>query len=113
MIGKNATFTCNTVGREAHWVLNGIPMTFSYENEKQVYEDRGVTFLEDAYQQYFNLTMIIHTSLALNNTMIFCSVIDADFTVEMSQRFILLYQVSTLQFQKYHSQVIVYSYYCL
>ena len=81
MLGKNATFTCNTIGREAYWVLNAIPMTISYPNEKQAYEDQGVIFSEDVSQQYYNLTMIIHTSLALNNTMLFCSVIDSDYTV--------------------------------
>jgi hypothetical protein len=85
MIGKNVTFTCNTIGREAYWVLNAIPMTITYPNEKQAYEDQGVIFLEDVHQQYYNLTMIINASLALNNTEIFCSVIDLDYTVEMSQ----------------------------
>ena len=60
-------------------------MTISYPNEKQAYEDQGVIFLEDISQQYYNLTMIIHASLALNNTMLFCSVIGSDFTVEMSR----------------------------
>ena len=84
MIGKNATFTCNTTGREAYWVLNAIPMTISYPNEKQAYEDQGVIFFEDISQKYYNLTMIIHASLALNNTSLFCSVIDSDYTVKMS-----------------------------
>ena len=65
-------------------MLNAIPMTISYPNEKQAYEDQGVVFLEDSSQEYYNLTMIIHASLALNNTILFCSVIDSDYTVEMS-----------------------------
>ena len=85
MIGENVTFTCNTIGREAYWVLNAIPMTISYPDQKQEYEDQGVIFLEDIHQQYYNLTMVINASLALNNTEIFCSVIDFDFTVEMSR----------------------------
>ena len=90
MIGENVTFTCNTIGREAYWVLNAIPMTISYPDEKKAYEDQGVVFLEDIYQQYYNLTMFIHTSLALNNTIIFCSVIDVDYTVEMSKEIHLI-----------------------
>ena len=85
MIGENVTFICNTIGGEAHWVLNAIPMTISYPDERQAYEDQGVIFLEDVHQQYYNLTMIINASLALNNTVIFCTVIDLDYTVEMSQ----------------------------
>ena len=85
MIGENVTFTCNTIGREAYWVLNAIPMTISYPDEREVYEDQGVIFLEDVHQQYHNLTMVINASLVLNNTVIFCTVIDLDYTVEMSQ----------------------------
>ena len=55
MIGENATFTCSTIGKEAYWVLNAIPMTISYPDEKKAYEDQGVIFLEDIYQQYYNL----------------------------------------------------------
>ena len=90
MIGENVTFTCNTIGREAHWVLNAIPMTISYPDQKQAYEDQGVIFLEDINQQYYNLTMIINASLALNNTEIFCTVIDLDFTVKMSKEIYLI-----------------------
>ena len=86
MIGENATFTCNAIGVEAYWVLNAIPMTISYPDEKKAYEDQGVIFLEDIYQPYYNLTMIIHTkNFTLNNSVVFCSVIDVDYTVEMSQ----------------------------
>ena len=90
MIGENVMFTCNTVGREAHWVLNAIPMTTSYPDAMQAYEDQGVIFLEDINQQYYNLTMVINASLALNNTEIFCTVIDLDFIVEMSQEIHLI-----------------------
>ena len=85
MIGENATFICNAIGVEAYWVLNTFPMTISYPDEKKAYEDQGVIFLEDIYQQYYNLTMFIHTSLTLNNTIIFCLAIDVDYTVEMSK----------------------------
>ena len=85
MIGKNATFTCSTIGIEAYWVLNTIPMTITYPQEKMAYEDQGVTFLEDITQEYYNLTMIVEASLALNNTVIFCSVIAEDYTIIMSQ----------------------------
>ena len=67
MIRENVTFTCNTIGIEAHWVLNAIPMTISYPDQKQAYEDQGVIFLEDVHQQYYNLTMVVNASLALNN----------------------------------------------
>ena len=85
MIGENVTFTCDTIGIEAHWVLNAIPMTISYPDQKQAYEDQGVAFLEDVSQQYYNLTMVVNASLALNNTEIFCTVIDLDFIMKMSQ----------------------------
>ena len=85
VIGKNATFTCSTIGIEAYWVLNTIPMTITYPQEKMAYEDQGVTFLEDITQEYYNLTMIVEASLALNNTVIFCSVIAEDYTIIMSQ----------------------------
>ena len=90
MIGENATFTCNAIGVEAYWVLNTFPMTISYPDGKKAYEDQGMIFLEDIYQQYYNLTMFIHTSLALNNTIIFCSVIDVDSTMEISQEIHLI-----------------------
>ena len=60
-------------------------MTISYPDQKQAYEDQGVIFLEDIHQLYYNLTMVINASLALNNTEIFCTAIDLDFTVQMSQ----------------------------
>ena len=86
VIGKNVTFTCNTIGIEAFWVLNAIPMTITYEDEKKTYEDQGVTFLEEITQRYYNLTMIVEASLELNNTVIFCSVVgEEDFTIVMSQ----------------------------
>ena len=86
MIGKNATFTCDTIGREAYWVLNTIPMTITYPNEKKAYEEQGVIFLEpDISQEYYNLTMIVNATLALNNTILFCSAISSDYTVQMSQ----------------------------
>ena len=96
MIGENVTFTCNTIGREAHWVLNTIPMTISYPDKRQAYEDQGVIFLEDIHQQYYNLTMIINASLALNNTVIFCTVLDLDYVVEMSQEVHLIILSSKL-----------------
>ena len=87
LIGKNATFTCKTSGgKEAYWALNYVPMTVTYHEEKQNYEDRGVEFKEDVIQdQYYNLTMTIHASLDLNNTIIFCSVIGSDWTITMGQ----------------------------
>ena len=104
MLGKNATFTCNTIGREAYWVLNAIPMTISYPNEKQAYEDQGVIFLEDISQQYYNLTMIIHASLALNKTILFCSAIGSDYTVKMSQEVhLIVFSISSKVYQEYGS----------
>ena len=66
-------------------MLNTIPMTITYLHEKEAYEDREVIFLEDTTQEYYNLTMIVEASLALNNTVIFCSVVDEDLTTVMSQ----------------------------
>ena len=104
MIGENVTFTCNTIGREAQWALNAIPMTNSYPDEKQAYEDQGVIFLEDIHQQYYNLTMIINASLVLNNTVIFCTVLDLDYTVEMSQEVHLIISSKFYNnFQEYES----------
>ena len=90
MIGKNATFTCKTTGTEAYWALNNIPMTISYPDQKQDYEDQGVLFLEESTRNYYNLTMIIHASMALNNTVIFCSAFGRDYTVSMSQEIKLI-----------------------
>ena len=66
-------------------MLNTIPITITHPNEKKAYEDQGVTFLEDISQEYYNLTMIVNATLALNNTILFCSAIGSDYTVQMSQ----------------------------
>ena len=60
-------------------------MTISYQPQKQEYEDKGVVFHEDITQDYYNLTMIIHASMDLNNTLIFCTVIGHDFSSYMSE----------------------------
>ena len=65
-------------------------MTITYQDVKQGYEDRGVVFMEDITQEYYNLTMIIHASLDLNNTVIFCSAIGSDWTVTMSHEIHLI-----------------------
>ena len=66
-------------------MLNATPMTIAYQSEMKAYEDQGVTFLEDITQRYYNLTMIVEASLALNNIVIFCSVVGEDYTIIMSQ----------------------------
>ena len=60
-------------------------MTIAYQSEMKAYEDQGVTFLEDITQRYYNLTMIVEVSLALNNLVIFCLAVDEDLTTVMSQ----------------------------
>lgn len=85
LIGKNATFTCKASGREAYWTLNNIPLSVTHEKEKHDFENMGVVFIEDVQGQYHNLTMIIHASLDLNNTKIFCTALGSDFNVMMSQ----------------------------
>ena len=83
-------------------------MTISFPNEKQAYEDQGVIFLKNISQQYYNLTMIIHTSLALNNTILFCSVIDSDYTLEMSQEVhLIIFNILSKVYQEYGSDNIV------
>lgn len=94
LVGKNATFTCNWPGssNEVYWTLNHIPMTITYEAQKQGYMDKGVVFMEDFTNEYYNLTMIMYGGLELNNTLIFCTVLGRDWTVSaMSQevRFII------------------------
>ena len=60
-------------------------MTITYPEQKQAYKDKGVVFIEDHNQKYRNLTMIIHASLDLNNTVIFCCVLGPDWTLTMSE----------------------------
>ena len=61
-------------------------MTISYQQQKQEYEEKGVVFLEDKIaQDYYNITMIIHASMDLNNTLIFCTVIGYDHYSYMSE----------------------------
>jgi hypothetical protein len=71
---QNATFECDTTGIDAHWDINNMPLTFSFPDTKQDYEDRGVIFKEAISQHYHNLTMIIPASLDFNNTEIICAV---------------------------------------
>ena len=80
LIGRNATFTCKSSGTDAHWAINHIPMTLSYQEQKQEYEDKGIIFPEDVVTQdhYNNISLIMHASLELNNTVIFCTVIGHD-----------------------------------
>ena len=85
LIGKNATFTCKSSGVDAHWAINHIPMTITYPEQKQEYEDKGVVFLEDQTNGYYNITMIMHASMELNNTLIFCTVIGHDYSSYMSK----------------------------
>ena len=59
-------------------------MTISYPNKMKAYEDEGVAFMEDISEYYYNLTMNIPATVALNNTVIFCSAIGRDYTVRMS-----------------------------
>ena len=60
-------------------------MTISYLQKKQEYEDKGVMFHEDIAQDYYNITMIIHASMDLNNTEIFCVVVGQDYLSTMSE----------------------------
>ena len=86
LIGRNATFTCKSSGTDAHWAINHIPMTLSYQEQKQEYEDKGVIFPEDVVtQDHYNISLIMHASLELNNTMIFCTVIGHDYRSYMSE----------------------------
>lgn len=86
LIGKNATFTCKASGIEAHWAINHVPMTISYQQQKQDYEDKGVVFPDDVVDsEYYNITMIMHASMELNNTLIFCTVIGHDYYSYMSE----------------------------
>lgn len=96
LIGKNATFTCKSSGIEAHWALNHIPMTDSFLQQKQAFEDKGVIFIEDQTEHYNNITMIIHASAELNNTLIFCTVLGRDFSSDMSDE-VQLIVFSTLR----------------
>ena len=60
-------------------------MTITYPEQKQEYEDKGVVFLEDQTNGYYNITMIMHASMELNNTLIFCTVIGHDYSSYMSK----------------------------
>jgi hypothetical protein len=87
LTGQNATFECDTTGvdHDAHWEINKMPLTFSFTDTKQDYEDRGVIFKEAVSQHYHNLTMIIPASLDFNNTEIICAVFAIDFSIISSQ----------------------------
>lgn len=86
LIGKNATFTCKSTGTNAHWAINHTPMTISYEQQKQEYEDKGVVFPEDVVtQDHYNISLIVHASLELNNTLIFCTVYGHEYRSYMSE----------------------------
>ena len=86
LIGKNATFTCKSSGVEALWSINRTPMTISYWQQKQEYEDKGVIFPDDIVtEDYYNITLIIHASMDLNNTEIFCVVVGHDYVSIMSE----------------------------
>ena len=65
-------------------------MTITYQDVKQDYEDKGVVFMEDITREHYNLTMIVHASLDLNNTIIFCSAIGSDWILTMSEEIHLI-----------------------
>ena len=80
LIGTNATFTCDTIGtKEVNWVLNDVPMSVSYLDRMQQYEDNGVVFAEDKSQYHYNLTMTIPAIVDFNKTNISCFGYDKDF----------------------------------
>ena len=61
-------------------------MKLAYQQQKQDYEDKGVVFPDDVVDsKYYNITMIMHASMELNNTLIFCTVIGHNFYSYMSE----------------------------
>ena len=81
---------------DAHWELNKVPITLSFENEKLKYENRGVIFQENISQEYYNLTMIIPASLDFNNTEITCVAIAPDY-IRIFSRNVHLFVFDTLR----------------
>ena len=67
-----------------YWALNGLPLTITYQDKKQEYEDKGVVFMEESIGEYYNLTIIIPASMEFNNTVLLCSVLGADYTSSTS-----------------------------
>ena len=86
-MGENATFECHTTGViEAHWDINEMPVSLNFAATKQEYENQGVIFKEDSNLEYYNLTMIIPTSLDFNNTEITCVALSSDFSFISSRK---------------------------
>ena len=86
-MGENATFECHTAGiSEAHWDNNETPVSLTFPDAIQEYKDRGVIFKEDISLEYYNLTMIIPTSLDFNNTEVTCVAISSDFSFISSRK---------------------------
>ena len=101
LTGENATFECHTTVRsgiedDAHWELNRVPITLSFEKKKQEYEEQGVIFKEDISQEHYNLTMIIPASLDFNNTEITCVAIAPDF-IRIFSRNVNIFVFDTLR----------------
>lgn len=87
LMGENATFECHTTGViEAHWDINEMPVSLNFAATKQEYENQGVIFKEDSNLEYYNLTMIIPTSLDFNNTEITCVALSSDFSFISSRK---------------------------
>lgn len=70
----NVTFTCDTRGTIAYWVLNDTTVSITHPEEQPRYERMGVTFGKNEYDGYINLTLIAPAVVALNNTKISCTV---------------------------------------
>lgn len=87
LMGENATFECHTTGViEAHWDINEMPVSLNFAATKQEYENQGVIFKEDSNLEYYNLTMIIPTSLDFNNTEITCVALSSGFSFISSRK---------------------------
>ena len=100
LMGENATFECHATGAiEAHWDVNGVPLTLSYEKTKKEYVDQGFIFIDekDISRESYNLTMIIPASLDFNNTVIFCVAISPGYNTQTQSRNVHLIVFDTLR----------------
>lgn len=91
-------------------------MTISYQQQKQDYEDKGVVFPDDVVDsEYYNITMIMHASMELNNTLIFCTVIGHDYYSYMSEEVRLIVFNTLRKFVAWsiHSSITAKQYYSI
>ena len=84
LVNGTATFHCRTHGAvmDVFWVVNGTAITISHPNEMKRYESLGFSFIDSSGN---NLTINVSAaSESTNSTRIFCSIINSNFNMIMS-----------------------------